>query len=30
MAIEHTTQATGNMFADLHLPDAENLKLRAA
>ena len=29
MVIEHTTQATGNIFADLHLQDAENLKLRA-
>ena len=29
MAIEHTTPAEGNIFADLHLPDAENLKLRA-
>ena len=29
MVIEHTTQAAGNIFADLHLQDAENLKLRA-
>ena len=29
MAIEYTMQAGGNIFADLHLQDAENLKLRA-
>ena len=29
MAIEHTTQEIGNIFADLHLQNAENLKVRA-
>ena len=29
MTIEHTTPADGNIFADLHLQDVENLKLRA-
>ena len=29
MAIEYTTPAEGNIFADLHLQDAENLKVRA-
>jgi predicted XRE-type DNA-binding protein len=29
MTIEHTTPAEGNIFADLQLQDAENLKLRA-
>lgn len=29
MTIEHTTPADGNIFADLGLEDAENLKLRS-
>lgn len=28
MATEHVTPAGGNIFADLDLPDAQNLKLR--
>ncbi len=28
MATRHITPADGNIFADLELPDAENLKLR--
>jgi len=29
MTIEHITAADGNVFADLELADAENLKIRA-
>ena len=29
MSIKHTTPVGGNIFADLNVPDAENLKLRA-
>ncbi|MCU7890503.1 MAG: helix-turn-helix domain-containing protein [Candidatus Thiodiazotropha sp. (ex Ustalcina ferruginea)] len=29
MTIEHITRANANVFEDLGLPDAENLKLRA-
>ena len=29
MKSKHTTPADGNIFADLNLPDAENLKLRS-
>ena len=29
MKSKHTTPADGNIFADLYLPDAENLKLRS-
>jgi predicted XRE-type DNA-binding protein len=29
MKSSHTTPAGGNIFADLNLPDAENLKLRS-
>lgn len=29
MRSSHTTPAGGNIFADLNLPDAENLKLRS-
>lgn len=28
MSTNHTTPATGNIFADLNVPDAENEKLR--
>ncbi len=29
MKSKHTTPSCGNVFADLNLPDAENLKLRS-
>ena len=29
MKSKHTTPSDGNIFADLNLPDAENLKLRS-